>query len=169
MKGTRAWVGSILLFLSLQMALIGIYLAVEATRETPFLVEKLDYLAPPLHLEGRLGRVELATEGVVLVHFWATWCVPCRKELPGLLAAAHQANVPILAISDEPWPAIEAFFGGTLPEGVLRDPGGEGARAFQVSGFPDTFVVDTGRVVGRIGGARDWEQVGPRRFLRGFK
>ena len=65
----------------------------------------------------------------VLVHFWATWCVPCRTELPGLIAAAREEDVRILAVTDEPWDAVSAYFNVQIPEGVGRDPSGGGASA----------------------------------------
>ncbi len=139
--------------------------------DLPFTAERLDEAAPELRVEHRDGRAQQVVwgEGVTLVHFWATWCVPCREELPGLLEATRSSGVPLLAVSDEPWETIGTFFEGRIPEGVVRVGAGEAAARFGVSGLPDTFIVDEdGRIVARVGGARDWSGRGARAFLAGF-
>lgn len=104
--------------------------------------------------------------GHSLVHFWATWCAPCVKELPALLDAAEAEGVPLLAVTDEPWPVVERFFGGGVPGGIVRDPAADAAARWGVSGLPDTFVVQDGRIVARMGGPRDWTSARARTFLR---
>jgi thiol-disulfide isomerase/thioredoxin len=152
---------------ALQAALVGVYLAVESgrTAPAPFAVERLD--EPPGELSAERGGVAVAApEGAYLVHFWATWCAPCRTELPALLAAAESSRVPVLAVTDEPWPVVERYFGDDVPDGIVRDPTGRAAAAWRVSGLPDTFVVRGGRVVGRMGGPREWQSDEGRAFLR---
>lgn len=162
-RGVRA----LLALAALQGALVVIYLLVERGRgdPTPFAVEDLDKFAPALVVE-RAGETHPAPEGPHLVHFWATWCAPCVEELPGLLAATQAEGVPLLAVTDEPWPVVEAWFGGEVPPGVVRDPSGEAAATWRISGLPETFVVAEGRLVGRMGGPRDWSTPSARRFLR---
>jgi thiol-disulfide isomerase/thioredoxin len=152
---------------ALQLALVGVYIGVEAMRtdEAPFRAERLDEPAPALPWARPDGRGELP-DGLVVVHFWATWCVPCRTELPSLLEAARAEGVPLLAVSDEPWPEIARFVGAPVPAPIVRDPKGDAARRWRVSGLPDTFVVRKGRVVARIGGALDWSTRSARQLLR---
>lgn len=147
----------------LQLGLVLVWLAVERGRvaEARFVWERSDEPAPVT-----VGTVDLA-HGVVVVHFWATWCAPCVEELPQLLEAADRDGVRLVAATDEPWPVVERFFGGDVPAAVVRDVDGAARRAFSVSGLPDTFVVEDGRVVARVGGPRDWTSSGARRFLRG--
>jgi thiol-disulfide isomerase/thioredoxin len=156
--------------IGVQFALAGLYFAVEAGRPvpTPFSVEVLDVPAPALSVT-RGGVPMTQPSQPHLVHFWATWCAPCLEELPGLLTEAEASGVPILAVTDEPWPVVERYFKKQVPDGVVRDPSGEVAGSWRVSGLPDTFVVRDGRLVGRMGGPRNWQTPEARDFLREMK
>jgi cytochrome c-type biogenesis protein len=87
----------------------------------------------------------------VVVNFWATWCVPCRQELPLFAAAAqaHQAQgLAVVPIDYEESPAaVTEFWRGLgLDLTPYLDPNGSAARAFgvglQVTGLPATILVD---------------------------
>jgi peroxiredoxin len=81
---------------------------------------------------------------VVLVNFWATWCPPCRKELPDLEALYqrfHSSGLVILAISDEDAAKVKPFVAEQkLTYPVLLDPGRKVNERFQVEGIPKSFV-----------------------------
>jgi len=84
---------------------------------------------------------------VVLVDFWASWCVPCRTSFPALDAIYreyHDRGVAVLAVNlDERRRDADAFlseFPHTMP--VLFDPNGTSAEAFAVQGMPSSFVID---------------------------
>jgi cytochrome c biogenesis protein CcmG/thiol:disulfide interchange protein DsbE len=124
--------------------------------------------APPL--AGRTlagGALDLAElrGSVVLVNAWAAWCVPCRKELPVLVAAQrrlgpHGLRWVGIDVRDGERQAREllASVGGDPAESVT-DPQGRLADRWQVRGVPETFVVDPRGVVrARHVGAvtRDW-------------
>lgn len=101
-----------------------------------------------------------------LLHVWATWCVPCRDELPGLLDAAREEGVALVAVSVDENPAsVTAFFSGTVPSEIVRDPGL--AAAVGVRNLPATFRVENGRLVERVDGAREWSSDGARAWISG--
>src|ERR1700690_2791575 len=85
---------------------------------------------------------------VVLVNFWATWCPPCRKEMPDLEALYERFSAKglvVLGISDEKGAKVEPFIRErkvSFP--VLLDPGRKVNEMFVVEGIPKSFVYDRG-------------------------
>jgi peroxiredoxin len=83
---------------------------------------------------------------VVVVNFWATWCPPCRKEMPDLQALYDEfkgQGLVILALSDEDAATVKPFITErkiTYP--VLLDPGRSVHKEFQIEGIPKSFVYD---------------------------
>jgi thiol-disulfide isomerase/thioredoxin len=124
--------------------------------------EAADGLALPL--ASLLGRP-------IVLHFWATWCAPCRAELPTLLAAfdaAAEAASPrlLLASVDENWEMIRHYFGGALPTPVVRDPNSRGSRQLGVGTLPETLLLRAdGQALARVRGARNWQSAEARASL----
>ena len=89
---------------------------------------------------------------VVMINFWATWCPPCRKELPDLEAlyeAYASKGLVILGISDEDPKKVEPFVRKhRLSFPVLLDPTRTVNEMFAIKGIPKTFIYDRqGRIV----------------------
>jgi peroxiredoxin len=103
-------------------------------------------------LEGKSWTLSELRGKVVVVNFWATWCPPCRKEMPDLEALYDRfksEGLAVLAISDEDAAKVRPFIAEhqvTYP--VLLDPGRKVNDLFQVEGIPKTFVYDrSGKLV----------------------
>ena len=102
---------------------------------------------------------------LLLVNFWATWCAPCRKEMPQLDALAKRyagKNVRVIALSVDRGGAKkpEAFL-NDLGIGALTrayDPSYKSARAAKLIGLPTTLLVSPeGLEIGRLAGEADWD------------
>ncbi len=103
-------------------------------------------------LAGKKHTLSSLKGKVVLVNFWATWCPPCRKEMPDmeiLHKRFKDQGLVILAISDEERPTIEKFItanGYTFP--ILLDVEGKVGEAYKIDGIPKSFIYDrTGKIV----------------------
>jgi thiol-disulfide isomerase/thioredoxin len=103
---------------------------------------------------------------LVIVHFWATWCMPCREELP-TVATLYQAldatKIALLPISldREGFAAIKPFYRehGLTALPAFVDQGLAAPMAFKLQGVPTTLFVDRdGKEIARVLGDRRWDQ-----------
>lgn len=107
----------------------------------------MDLEGQPVQLSQQRGRT-------VLLNFWATWCEPCRVEMPlfqEVLEKAGSDKLQVLAVNSEPAEEVAAFqadLGLTFP--LLLDPDGAVQRLYRVFGYPTTFVIDSDGVVRAI-------------------
>jgi thiol-disulfide isomerase/thioredoxin len=177
-SGARRAVMAVVALVGLQGGALLIYRAVERSRAPvaqAFTHEKLSgrETAMPLEVErdGVSSTVPAREGKVVLVHFWATWCPPCREELPGLLALADELRASgrfeLHAISvDDDWSTIEKYFDGVVPGTVVRSRDPAAHKRYGVSTLPDTYLVGTdGRLIQRFGSSRDWTTAEARQHL----
>ena len=100
---------------------------------------------------------------VVLLNFWATWCLPCRQEMPGMQSVwqTYQAQgLTVLAVSiDTVAPERIAKFVKKLQLSfpILLDAEDQASSLYRVSGLPASFLLDRdGRVASVITGSREW-------------
>jgi thiol-disulfide isomerase/thioredoxin len=114
-------------------------------------------------LEGTPWALKQLHGKVVLVNFWATWCPPCRKEMPDL-EKLHQRFGPkglvILAISDENSDKVTPYIAqGKYTYPILLDPGRAVNERFRIEGIPKSLVYDrTGRLVAQAPDMRTMHQ-----------
>ena len=126
-------------------------------------------------LEGGEAIAFTDLEGqVALVTIWATWCGPCRVEMPSIQAVYDRykdEGFTVLAISIDTDPnykvKIQEFmqdFGLTFP--MIVDPANRITRVLNTIGVPENFIVDrNGRVVKRVVGASNWNSEANRALI----
>ncbi len=113
--------------------------------------------------DGKLHKFSDYKGHVVIVNFWATWCPPCRAEMPSMQRAWEQLReegIIMLAIDvGEDEDAIFEFTASYPVEfPLLLDTDSLVSEAWKVNGLPTTFVVDQwGRKVYRAVGGREWD------------
>lgn len=159
----RRWAPPLLiLFAALAVALYN-----QQTRST----KRSGYPAPSFRLTDLSGRPYHLGElrgKIVFLNVWATWCPPCRQEMPSMETLYRRfagEDFVMLAVSEDAQgaQAVAPFvrqLSLTFP--VLLDPDGIIPRKYGVTGYPETFVIDrTGRVIKHVIGPEDWssEQV----------
>jgi peroxiredoxin len=97
-------------------------------------------------LNGKNWTLKNLSGKIVLVNFWATWCPPCRKEMPDLDALYDRykdRGLVILAISDEDAGTVKPFIAAhSVGYPVLLDPGRKVNGVFRVQGIPKSFLYD---------------------------
>ena len=115
-------------------------------------------------LEGKPHRLADYRGRVVLVNFWATWCVPCREEMPSierLRASLEGRPFAVLAVNlAEPEPRIRKFL-EAMPVrfAVLLDRDTQAARAWQAKILPATYILGPdGAIRYRHLGELDWSK-----------
>jgi peroxiredoxin len=115
-------------------------------------------------LSGKTVRLSALRGRVVVVNVWATWCPPCREEMPSMERLYRQLAGPdfeLLAVSEDEGglEGVRRFakdMGVTFP--VLWDPERQVGSRFGVWGYPETFIIDrNGYVVERVIGPRAWD------------
>jgi thiol-disulfide isomerase/thioredoxin len=113
-------------------------------------------------MKGRLHRLADYRGKVVLVNFWATWCEPCRDEMPSierLRASLKGEPFEVLAVNlAEPRSRIEHFLANLpLSFPILRDTDTQTAKAWRARMLPATYLVDaSGRIRYLHYGELDW-------------
>jgi peroxiredoxin len=115
-------------------------------------------------LNGKKVGIKQFKGKIIFLNFWATWCGPCKEEMP-TLEVLHQQfkekNFILLTISVdyEGIKPVQEFINKhqyTFP--ILLDPKCETLDLFEVKGIPTTFLIDKkGKMIGKAIGPRDWK------------
>lgn len=124
-------------------------------------------------LQDRAVRLANLKGKVVFLNVWATWCEPCRAEMPSMQALYDKLRGPsfeMLAVSADQGgkPIVEAFVREmALGFPVLLDPEQQISSRYGVTGYPETFIIDrNGRVVAHEIGPRRWDAPEAREALQ---
>ena len=113
-------------------------------------------------LDGRRWSLDPLKGRVVVLNFWATWCEPCRLEMPSLVRLADRRRgdgLVVLAVNyREAVPTIRQFLDrGILRLPVLLDPDGDACATWTPRVFPTTVLVDrAGRPRASVFGGLEW-------------
>lgn len=114
-------------------------------------------------LAGREYRLADLRGKIVFLNVWATWCPPCREEMPSMEQLHRRlagSDFVMLAVSEDAGgkKVVEPFvreLGVTFP--VLLDPEGVVPRRYGVTGYPETFIIDReGRIIQHLRGPENW-------------
>ena len=133
--------------------------------------------APALQLDDLDGwpyRLEEDRGALVFVHFWASWCGPCRREMPAIQRMWNALEAEGLRIAlvntAEDEETVFSFLAGHAPDiRPLMDRDGQQTEAWQPRGLPATYLVDRdGLVRYQAIGGRPWDEEPYLGFLRGL-
>lgn len=132
--------------------------------------------------DGSTVSLDAFGDRVVLLNVWATWCPPCRYEMPSMqrlyrelagepfeiLAVSLDAPVGELGIMDrlggDPWAFADSL---SLTFPILHDPRGRVFRTYRMTGVPESFVIGRdGIVYRRVSGATEWDRPEYVSFIR---
>ncbi len=113
---------------------------------------------------------------VVFLNFWASWCAPCREEMPDMarlaMSLAPHHDFAMVAVSvDDGWDPIRSYLGeafGSVPPPfiVLLDQSGKVSEAYGTHQYPESYVIDRqGKVIAKFEGPRDWGDPAAKRYL----
>ena len=100
---------------------------------------------------------------VSIIHFWATWCAPCRQELPLLITLAnklHPHGLRVITVAADSHQSVRDYPDlHSLPQPVLIDQYGAALRDYGVQGLPSSYVVNhSGKIKYIATGQIDWNK-----------
>jgi len=143
--------------------------------ETPVIAEKAaaDYDWSIRTMDGKDLKMEDVKGKTVFINFWATWCAPCRVEMPSIQSLwerLEKEGIVFVCISNEDPKTVSKFIkknGYTFPVYTIK---GEPPKIFQADGIPATFILSPdGKVQLKHVGAAKWIDPTVVQYILGFK
>jgi thiol-disulfide isomerase/thioredoxin len=142
-----------------------------------FILHKAPKPIASIAFEDNQGRPRYLAEfrgKVVLLNIWATWCGPCRREMPSLdrlqgLLAGSDFEVVALSIDRAGLEVVRKFYAdvGIRKMAIYIDSSGKATRELATVGVPATLLIDrTGRELGRLVGPAEWDEHEIVQFLK---
>lgn len=141
----------------------------------------VDRKAPSFELPDRQGQFHSLSDyrgQVVFLNFWASFCAPCREEMPSMESLVRQyqdRGMVMIAVSvDESWADVDRFMNSFLPGErsamtVLRDDTESTMHTYGTELLPETYIIDRqGRIVARFVGDYDWSRTEVRQLIEGL-
>ena len=153
-----------------------------AQTDLPDLTHKLTALSPRppapdfalKDLDGKTQRLSDYKGNVVLVNFWATWCPPCRREMPSMERLYQKLKgEPFMVLAPDQYESFDLVFSftgqldpaPTFP--ILLDEKSTSSKAWKVKGLPTSFIVDKqGRIAYRAVGGREFDHPEIEKLIR---
>lgn len=128
---------------------------------TPLEVQDAPDFVLPMGEGGKGMQLSQMKGEWVFLNFWASWCGPCRDEMPSMemLNRRFKGRMKMVAVSvDEDWREVNRFFGDTKPTfDVLWDRSKATTFRYGTRKFPETYLISPeGKVVAKFVGPRDW-------------
>lgn len=151
--------------------------AASAAEKNAFPLHKEARLVPELKFKNEAGA-DLTLKSfrgkVVVLNLWATWCTPCRKEMPTLdrlqaLLGGDKFHVLALSIDSGGLPKVRKFFKqiGVKHLSIYIDQSGQALRTLAAIGLPTTLLLSPdGRELGRLPGPAEWDEPEKVEFFR---
>jgi thiol-disulfide isomerase/thioredoxin len=142
-----------------------------------FVFRKEPEALPAIKFQDAEGRERTLTDWrgkVVLLNLWATWCLPCRKEMPSLdrlqkELGSDKFEVVALSVDRKGVEASKKFLNETKVErlGLYVDASARAISELRVVGLPATLLLDgQGREIGRLLGPAEWDSEDAKRLIR---
>lgn len=138
--------------------------------EADFEITPLQSVAAPgfeaIDIDGKVYRLEDFSNRIVILNFWATWCLPCIRELPRLdklqqMIPAEKYAILAINVKDRPSRVRTYLSGKQFQFKVLLDTDGFILKAYGIKNFPMTVIVGPdGQLLAEISGERDWTNKG---------
>jgi len=154
-------------FTSAIIFITGLFLTAHAVYADPLMTPLADK-KPAVNfklqdMDGKIHQLSDYKGQPVIINFWATWCPPCREELPSMnrgWAKIKSDGIAMIAINvGEDEDTVFTFTGDyPIDFTVLLDKSGDVINQWPIKGLPTTFVLDPqGRIVYRAIGGRQWD------------